>query len=75
MMRGLLLTATGVALGLAGSVAATRLVRQMLFGIETTDLGTYVGVSVALTVVALFACLVPACRAGRVDPAIVLRAE
>jgi putative ABC transport system permease protein len=72
---GLRLALVGLALGLGGVFATTRLLRSMLYGIGPDDALT-IGVSLALLLgVALVACLIPALRAGRVDPAITLRAE
>ena len=73
--RGLSLAAIGLALGLAGAFAATRLIRQLLFGVGPTDLVTFVGVAGFVVVVALAACVVPVWRAARVDPVAVLQAE
>ncbi|HEY4217197.1 MAG TPA: ABC transporter permease [Gemmatimonadaceae bacterium] len=69
------LAAIGIALGLAGSFAVTRLLRTLLFGIGPNDPVTLVGVVVLLGAVTLAACLVPAIRAARVDPSRALRSE
>jgi predicted permease len=73
--RGLGLTGLGVVIGLAGAVAASRMLVTLLFGITPLDPMTYGGVVALLLAVALGACIVPARRAARVDPAITLRAE
>lgn len=73
LRQGLNLTLTGVVIGLAGSLALTRVLKAYLFGISTTDLTTFLGVSLLLTLVALAACLVPALRAMRVNPMEALR--
>jgi putative ABC transport system permease protein len=73
--RGLVLVAIGLVLGLAGALAAVRLIEQQLFGVEQTDPITYVGVSIFFVVVAAIACLLPGWRATRVDPVIALQAE
>jgi putative ABC transport system permease protein len=65
----------GMVVGLAGSVAVGRAMRGLLFGVAPTDVTTFVGAPVALAAVVFVACLVPAWRALRVDPAAVLRAE
>lgn len=73
--RGLGLAAIGVVLGLAASVPSTRLVAGMLFGVEPLDPVTLGGVAMLLVTVAAGACLWPALRASRLDPARVLRDE
>jgi putative ABC transport system permease protein len=67
--------AGGVLLGLAGSLALTRLLRAWLFGVEPTDLGTFLAVTAGLVAVALAAVYLPSRRAARVDPMVALRAE
>ena len=73
--QGALLVATGVAGGLAASVAASRVVASLLFGVSRTDPLTYAIVPVVLASVALAACYLPARRATAVDPMTALRAE
>jgi ABC-type antimicrobial peptide transport system permease subunit len=75
LARGLWPVAAGLVVGLAGAVAAGRFVRDLLFGVEPTDGATLAGVTICLVVAALAACLLPAWRAVRVDPAVALRAE
>jgi putative ABC transport system permease protein len=65
----------GVALGLAGAAAATRLIASVLFGVEPTDPLTFSAVAVLLLLVALLASYIPSRRALRVDPLVALRAE
>ena len=65
----------GIALGVLGALAATRLIRTMLFGVQTADARTYAAVAAILFAVGLAACLVPARRAARVDPMVALRHE
>src|SRR6266403_483125 len=73
--RGLLLAIFGVVIGLAGALAVTRVLAKMLFGVTTTDLATFAGVSALLIAIVLMACYIPARRAMRVDPTIALRYE
>ncbi|HJU65914.1 MAG TPA: ABC transporter permease, partial [Gemmatimonadaceae bacterium] len=73
--QGLRLVAIGLALGLAGSLALTRLMKSLLFEVAPTDPATYVGVVALLLGIASLAAYLPARRATRVDPLIALRAE
>jgi len=67
------LVAGGIAVGLVASLALTRLLRSLVFGVTTTDVPTFLGVTVLLTAVALSAGLVPAWRASRLSPITTLR--
>ena len=73
--NGLLFTAIGVALGVVGASATSRLLETLLYGISRADPMTYVGVIALLGGVALLACWAPARRAAAVDPAVTLRSE
>jgi putative ABC transport system permease protein len=73
--QGLLLTFTGLGLGLVAGMFATRVLTDMLFGVTPRDPLTFMGVPVLLLLVALLACYVPARRATRIDPLIALRYE
>jgi putative ABC transport system permease protein len=73
--RGLVLSAAGLALGLAGAFALRRVLSSLVFEVSTADPATYAVVPVLMLGVALLACWVPARRASRVDPSIALRWE
>jgi putative ABC transport system permease protein len=71
--HGLQFVAIGVAAGVVSTFFAVRLLRTLLFGVSATDLRAMAGVPAVLMVVAVVACLVPARRAARLDPAEILR--
>ena len=73
--HGMKLTAAGIVLGVIASLALTRVMSNLLFGVTATDLPTFVGVSAVLTAVALLANYIPARRATRVNPVVALRYE
>jgi putative ABC transport system permease protein len=73
--RGVLLAAVGVALGLAGAFALTRVLATLLFGVTATDAATLTLVVLVLIGAAILASYLPARRAMRVDPSVALRAE
>jgi predicted permease len=73
--RGIRLAGVGVLVGLAGSLAATRALSGLLFGVTATDPLTLVGVAALLIATAIAACLGPARRATRVDPLVALKTE
>jgi putative ABC transport system permease protein len=73
MRQGLLLAFMGVVGGLAGALGINRLIASLLFGIQPTDAPTMVGVAATISLVAAVACWLPAWRASRLDPNLVLR--
>src|SRR5438876_2314802 len=73
--QGLALACIGLALGLAASIAGTRLLKSMLFEVQPNDPFVYVAVAVLLAVVAMVAGYVPTSRAAKIDPAVALRQE
>jgi predicted permease len=73
--KGSKITLLGVAIGLAATLAVARLMASLLYGVGATDLLTYSGVAVLLTIVALAASLIPALRATRIDPVVALRCQ
>jgi ABC-type antimicrobial peptide transport system permease subunit len=73
--QGLRLVVIGVVIGLLGSLALTRVMASLLFGVSATDPLTFAGVAMLLVGVALIACFIPARRAAKTDPMIALRAE
>src|SRR5262249_41065629 len=73
--RGPSLVGAGAGLGLAGALAAARLLTGILYGVTSTDWLTYVVVAGGLMLVGVVACYIPARRVTRLDPAVVLRSE
>ena len=73
LREGIVLVAIGITLGIAGALAATRVLERFLFGIGATDPLTFAAVAVVLLGVTLLASYLPSRRAARVDPLAVLR--
>jgi putative ABC transport system permease protein len=73
--RGAMLTAIGIALGLAGAAVGTRVLQDLLFGITPLDPQTFIAVSLLFGLVATVASYLPARRATTVDPMVALRSE
>ena len=75
LTMGAKLVGAGLAVGVAASLASTRLLRSQLFGVEAADPLAYAGVAAVLAIVTLVACYIPARRAAGVDPMVALRQE
>jgi len=73
--EGGVLLAIGLAVGFTGALATSGLLRGLLFGVAPHDPATLGGVAFIIAAVGVAACLLPALRAARVDPAVALRAE
>lgn len=73
--QGLALTASGLTIGVAAALAATRSLRGMLYGVQPSDPATITAVAIVLGIVALAASFTPARRAARIDPIDALRSE
>lgn len=71
--EGLGLAIAGVAIGIAGTFALTRVMKSMLFQVSATDPGTFLGVAVLFLAIAFLACYIPARRAAEIDPMTALR--
>jgi len=75
LRQGLAVIASGLIIGIVAALGATRLIEGALWGVTPSDPPTYGVVIAAITLVALFACLVPAYRAMKVDPLTAIRRE
>ena len=75
LREGMGLAGLGAAVGLAASLALTRLLTSLLFGVSATDPASFAGVLLLVVAAAFLACVIPARRAMRVDPMVALRSE
>jgi ABC-type antimicrobial peptide transport system permease subunit len=75
LRQGLIRIALGVTIGLVAAWGMSRVLNAVLFQVTATDPLTFVSISILLAVVTISACLLPARRAMRMDPAITLRRE
>jgi putative ABC transport system permease protein len=73
--QGMRMTSAGVVLGVVASLGLTRLLRSLLFGVRATDPLVFSAAAAMLAATAFAACYLPARRATRVDPIVVLRSE
>jgi putative ABC transport system permease protein len=75
LREGLVVACIGLAVGLAASIAGTRLLRSMLFHVQPNDPWVYLAVTAMVALVTLIASYVPASRAAKIDPVAALRQE
>ena len=75
LRQGMTPVAIGAIIGIIASIALTKLISGLLFGVSTTDLATLIAVTLLLVVIALIATYIPARRAIRIDPLSALRYE
>jgi predicted permease len=75
LREGVVLLAGGLVLGVAGAFFAVRVIKGLLFGVAPHDPSTFIGVAVTMAAIGVAACMIPALRAARIDPAIAMRAE
>ncbi|HKS67934.1 MAG TPA: FtsX-like permease family protein [Candidatus Acidoferrales bacterium] len=73
--QGIRMAVAGLAAGILGALALTRLMTKLLFGVTPTDPATFLAVAIVTLAVVLLACFIPARRAMRVDPMVALRHE
>ncbi len=75
LFRGLWMTILGISIGIGGSIALTRVIASLLYGVGARDPFTMAAVGIVLSAVAWVACYLPARRAAKIDPMIALRFE
>jgi len=75
LKKGTRLILAGIGIGLFASYFLTRILASEVWGVSATDPSTFAGVALLALFVGLVACVLPACRASRVDPAVALRSE
>jgi putative ABC transport system permease protein len=75
LREGVLLTATGLLIGISAALALTRFLSSFLFEVQPRDITTFAAAPIALSIIAMIAAVVPARRAAAVDPAIAMRAD
>jgi ABC-type antimicrobial peptide transport system permease subunit len=75
LKEGAKFAAVGIGLGLSGAFVVTRWLSSELYGVSASDPITYVGVALAMALISMLACYIPARRAMSIDPLIALRYE
>ncbi|MEW6206890.1 MAG: ABC transporter permease [Acidobacteriota bacterium] len=73
--HGMMMSGIGIIIGVVGALGLTRILGSLLFGVSATDAATFAGIALALAVISIAACYLPARRAARVDPQVALRYE
>jgi len=75
LWQGMVLVVIGLAIGFAGAPPLTRMMRDLLYGVQSTDPATFAFVALVMLAVAAAACFIPSRRAASVDPMVALRSE
>ena len=75
VLEGMRPTLLGMSIGVVGALALARVMSSLVYGVKPTDPLTFLSVAAVLAIVALFASLIPAYRAAKVDPMVALRYE